>query len=55
VFANFDLSPEKAGNLFRKMNSMHLRHGNTSQSSLPRNMSNAGGQSLPKVTLGNPT
>ena len=25
LFSNYDLNPEKAGNLFRKMNSLHLR------------------------------
>ena len=27
LFANFNANPDKAANLFRKMNSLHVRHG----------------------------
>lgn len=29
LFANFDTNPEKAANLFRKLNSLHVRHAST--------------------------
>lgn len=51
LFANFDSNPDKAANLFRKLNSLHIRHASTATGTLGRGVKSIAPRSPDNRTL----